>query len=68
IKIPTLIIWGKDDVSIPYKFGQRLHHDIPNSHFSLFEGIGHMPQEEAPQKVIDEIEKFMGKTLSHNNS
>ncbi|HHB93980.1 MAG TPA: alpha/beta hydrolase [Campylobacterales bacterium] len=62
IKIPTLILWGKDDVSIPYIFGKRLHQDIPNSYFSLFKGVGHMPQEEAPQKVIYEIEKFIKKT------
>ena len=68
IKIPTLIIWGKDDVSIPYKFGKRLHHNIRNSRFLLLKHVGHMPQEEAPQKVINAIERFMGKNLPHNNS
>jgi len=67
IKIPTLIIWGKDDISIPYRFGQRLHHDIPNSRFLLLEKVGHMPQEEAPDKVIDAIEEFMAKTKPHNS-
>ena len=59
IKIPTLIIWGKDDVSIPYKFGQRLHHDIPNSHLLILDKVGHMPQEELPDKVIEAIEDFV---------
>jgi len=67
IKIPTLIIWGKDDVSISYRFGQRLHHDISNSHFLLLDKVGHMPQEESPNKVIKAIEEFMAKTKPHNS-
>ncbi len=58
IKIPTLIIWGRDDVSIPYRFGKRLHRDIENSKLIILDGVGHMPQEEAPKKVIEAIEEF----------
>ncbi len=61
IKIPTLIIWGKDDISIPYRFGVRLHKDIKNSKLIILKGVGHMPQEEAPSKVIEAIEKFFYK-------
>ncbi|NOZ90340.1 MAG: alpha/beta hydrolase [Epsilonproteobacteria bacterium] len=67
IKIPTLIIWGRDDVSIPYLFGKRLHEDIQNSYFILLKGVGHMPQEEAPQKVLKDIEWFMAKSSLHTN-
>jgi len=59
IKIPTLILWGKDDVSIPYRFGKRLHKELPYSRLRLFDKVGHMPQEEVPQKVIKEIQNFM---------
>jgi len=59
IKLPTLIIWGKDDVSIPYRFGKRLHKDISNSQLVILKGVGHMPQEESPKRVIDIIERFM---------
>ncbi len=65
IKIPTLILWGKKDVSIPYKFGKRLHKDLPNSHLKIFEKVGHMPQEEAPRRVLKEIHKFMGENPPH---
>jgi len=59
IKIPTLIIWGRDDVSIPYQFGIRLNQDIPNSELLILNGVGHMPQEESPKKVLSAIEGFM---------
>jgi len=59
ITIPTLIIWGRDDVSIPYRFGERLNRDMPNSRLIILDGVGHMPQEESPKKVLDAIEQFM---------
>ena len=59
IQLPTLILWGKKDVSIPYKFGKKLHRELPNSHLKIFEQVGHMPQEESPKRVLKEIERFM---------
>ncbi|MEA2029896.1 MAG: alpha/beta hydrolase, partial [Campylobacterota bacterium] len=59
IKIPTLIIWGEDDISIRVYNAYRLHNILPNSRLKVFENIGHMPQEEAPKKVIHEIKTFM---------
>jgi pimeloyl-ACP methyl ester carboxylesterase len=61
IGLPTLILWGKDDVSIPFRFGKRLHKELPHSYLKIFEKVGHMPQEEVPDKVLDVIEKFMKK-------
>jgi len=59
ITIPTLIIWGEDDISIGVYNAYRLHYILPNSRLKVFSKIGHMPHEEAPQKVIAEIRKFM---------
>ena len=63
ITLPTLILWGKKDVSIPYKFGKRLHKDLPNSYLRIFKKVGHMPQEEVPKKVLKEINRFMEKKI-----
>lgn len=59
ISIPTLILWGKNDVSIPVYTAYRLHRDIKGSHLRIFPNVGHMPQEEVPHKVNQEILKFM---------
>jgi len=59
IKIPTLIIWGEDDISIRVYNAYRLHYMLPNSKLKVFSNIGHMPHEEAPKKVIKEIRSFM---------
>ena len=59
IKIPTLILWGRDDVSIRVRTAYRLHRALPNSQLKILEGVGHMPQEEKPKVVIDAIRTFM---------
>jgi len=64
ISIPTLIIWGRDDISIPYSFGERLHKDIKNSKFIIIPNAGHMPQEEKPKTLYKIIDRFLSNTLN----
>jgi len=59
ITLPTLIIWGEDDISIKIYTAYRLHSILPNSRLRIFGNTGHMPHEEAPQRVIKEIRSFM---------
>lgn len=59
LELPTLILWGKEDVSIRVKMAYRLHRDLKKSRLKIFPKVGHMPNEESPQKVIHEIIKFM---------
>ena len=59
ITLPTLILWGENDVSIRVDKAKRLHHDLPNSRLKIFKKTGHMPQEERPKEVLEEIERFM---------
>ncbi len=65
IKLPTLIIWGRDDVSIHVDKAYRLHRDLKNSQLVILPRVGHMPQEEAPQKVVNAILKFMEEIPPH---
>ena len=59
ILLRTLILWGKEDVSIHVYQAYKLHHALKNSRLKVFPRVGHMPQEESPQKVIDAIVQFM---------
>lgn len=59
IGLPTLILWGRKDVSLQLYQAQRLHDSLKNSRLKIFENVGHMPQEESPKRVIGEILKFM---------
>jgi len=59
ITLPTLILWGKEDVSISVKKAYRLKSELRNSRLKVLPHVGHMPQEEKPNVVSDEILKFM---------
>ncbi|CAA6809263.1 MAG: Hydrolase, alpha/beta fold family [uncultured Sulfurovum sp.] len=59
ILLPTLILWGKEDVSISVSKAYKLHRDLKRSKLRIFPKVGHMPNEEAPYRVVREILKFM---------
>ena len=59
LNIPTLILWGREDVVIRSNKAYKLHNDIQNSRLHFIESCGHMPQEEKPQETLKEIRKFL---------
>jgi pimeloyl-ACP methyl ester carboxylesterase len=64
IKAPTLLIWGKEDFVTPLAGGEKIKASIEDSKLVVLEKVGHLPQEETPQKTIEEILKFTEKDLS----
>jgi pimeloyl-ACP methyl ester carboxylesterase len=57
--IKILIIHGKDDVLVPVANSKRLAKVIPGATFVEIENCGHMPQEEAPERFVHEVQKFI---------
>jgi pimeloyl-ACP methyl ester carboxylesterase len=60
ISMPTLIIWGAQDALIPLEAGIKMNKLIKESRLVIFDSCGHLPQEEVPARVVDEITKFIG--------
>jgi len=59
IKVPTLIIWGRQDKIIPLKVGELLNRDIANSTLKIIEACGHAPQEEKPEETVSLVLEFL---------
>jgi len=59
IDIPTLILWGYDDVVIRRDKGYRLHRDISGSKLVVIPECGHLPQEEKPEETLKYILDFL---------
>jgi len=63
VDVQTLIIWGEIDPVMPYQAGFMLDSVLENSTLKLIPEAGHSPQREFPNKVLDEIDTFVSKTM-----
>jgi pimeloyl-ACP methyl ester carboxylesterase len=60
--VPVLIVWGARDPIIPVRHGEHAHKAIPGSRFEVFDGVGHVPQLEAPGRFAAVLEQFIDGT------
>lgn len=59
IRCPVQILWGEDDPWIPLSRGRALRRRIPHASFDTWPGVGHLPQLEAPDRIIDQLTTFL---------
>jgi len=59
IRIPTLIVCGKEDRLTPVKYSEFLQKKIAPSRMEVIENAGHMLMLEAPQTLSAVISKFL---------
>jgi pimeloyl-ACP methyl ester carboxylesterase len=57
--IPTLIVWGDRDRIIPVEHGRAAHEAMPGSRLEIFEGAGHFPHCDAPERFASVLVDFM---------
>ena len=60
--LPTLIVWGAEDPFIPVSHARTAHAAIPGSRLVIFEGVGHYPHCEAPERFVETIVDFVTST------
>jgi len=59
VRVPTLIIWGRDDALIPLSFGERLNRGIAGSQLVVLDGTGHIPMVGKPAEFNEAVRKFL---------
>ena len=59
IEIPTLLLYGDEDVRSPISVGQALHAQIPRSKLVVIPGAGHVSNLEAPERFNAEVRSFL---------
>lgn len=61
IQVPTSIQWGREDIWLPLEHGESFSKDIENSKLLVYSQVGHIPQEESPERTaIDASAFFLG--------
>ncbi len=60
--IPTMIVWGERDNTIPLLHGRQTHEAIPNSHFQTLPRAAHFPHLEDPDGLSEVLREFIQST------
>jgi 3-oxoadipate enol-lactonase len=63
-EVPTLIIYGTLDSLISLDMMERTRDVIPGSELVLYEGVGHSPNVEAPQRLLEDLKRFVEQTAA----
>lgn len=66
-KIPTLIIWGEQDVFLPISLGRALHAALPHATFVTLPNTGHRPMLAFPELVSTMVLSFLAEGQSDIN-
>ena len=61
IRVPCLLIWGRDDSTTPLADGDKFSKLIKNSRIKIFDNAGHFVHQERAGEVIMEIKEFCAK-------
>ena len=59
LSIPVLILWGRKDLWIPLENAHAFHRDIPGSKLIVYDGAGHVPMEEIPERTVGDAMEFL---------
>lgn len=59
IRQPTLLLWGENDGMIPVSNAADYQRNLPDAELVRLPGLGHVPQEEAPDISIEPVKAFL---------
>jgi pimeloyl-ACP methyl ester carboxylesterase len=59
LKVPSLVLWGAQDRWIPPAHAAEFASRIPGAKSVMYPGLGHIPMEEAPERVMPDLRAFL---------
>lgn len=60
--LPTLIVWGARDRTIPIDHGRAAHESLPNSELVILQDSAHFPHHEQPHALVAALTDFLDRT------
>jgi pimeloyl-ACP methyl ester carboxylesterase len=61
LRVPTLVLWGREDRLIPVSHASRFVEAIPGAELVLYEKVGHVPMEEIGERSAADVERFLSR-------
>lgn len=59
ISVPTLVVWGAEDTTVPITMGQAFARAIPRAKLVTIDESGHVPSLEQPVRFVTAVEGFL---------
>ena len=59
LRAPTLVVWGRDDKTIPLRAGEAFGEDIPGARLVVLDHCGHRPQIECAPAFNAAVKPFL---------
>ena len=56
---PVLLVWGRNDMTVPFVHSDDLRAAMPGAEFHVIEGCGHIPQYEKPDEFNPALLDFL---------
>lgn len=61
--IPTLLLWGSKDTAVSPISAERLRREFRYCEVEIFEGVGHLPYEEVPERFNASVMGFLSRNF-----
>jgi pimeloyl-ACP methyl ester carboxylesterase len=59
IRVPTLVVWGKQDQLVPFSSGEKYAAGIPGARLVAFDKCGHIPKAEKTAEFVSAVIAFL---------
>nr|WP_218891044.1 alpha/beta hydrolase [Actinomycetospora corticicola] len=59
VGMPTLLVWGAEDMVVPVEHGETAHAAMPGSRLVVFERAGHFPFHTDPARFLTVLREFL---------
>jgi pimeloyl-ACP methyl ester carboxylesterase len=62
--VPTLVLWGSKDTAVSPASAARLRQSFKHCQVEIFDGVGHLPYEEVPDRFNSSVLGFLSGNLA----
>jgi pimeloyl-ACP methyl ester carboxylesterase len=59
LKMPVLLVWGKQDLITPLALGEAMHRAAPQSVLEVYDGCGHLAVATCATRVVPRLVRFL---------
>ena len=64
MNVPTVIVWGREEKSIPLSIGEEMHRILKGSQLEIFDQAGHCAHDDQPEMFNQVVLDFLARHVN----